>query len=438
MPLPGTHTQKALKNSAWLLSERAITLLLTFLVGILLARYLGPARFGSLNFALAFVALLATIPYLGFGAVIVQELVRNPSRHGETMGIVVYSKFAAAVLAFVLANVIAHFAVRSSSDQLLILLVSFGMILDATLGFRLHFEAQTDSRPVVIVASTANIIGAVARIVAIVAAAPLWVFAALVSVQSAIGAVGYIAIYKRSTGRYSRLVFSKAQAQALFGKSWPLIISGAAATIYLKVDQFILGQVRGMVDVGTYAVAARLSEVTYVIPLAAVNSLFPRLVELRESDTSRYVKRLRESIRYLFWMGFVIALLVSVSAHLLVTSLFGPEYRAAGTILAIHIWACPAVFMGMAVEKWLVAEDLLKLFIGRQMAGAAINVILNLALVPSFGGVGSAVATVIAYTFAYYLSCFTSRKTALAGKWMTEAIVWPLLPRRLRQSGAGL
>jgi Na+-driven multidrug efflux pump len=83
--------------------------------------------------------------------------------------------------------------------------------------------------------------------------------------------------------------------------------------------------------------------------------------------------------------------------------------------------------MGMMVEKWLVSEDLLKFFIGRQLVSAALNVLLNLALIPKFGGVGSAVATVIAYTFAYYLSCFTSSKTATAGRWMSEAMIWPVL-----------
>jgi PST family polysaccharide transporter len=423
----GLHTRKALSSSAWLLSERAVTLLSNFIVSILLARYLGASDYGSLSYALAFVALLATIPYLGFGGVVVQELVRNPANRRETMGVVMYSKIAAALMAILLANVIAQLVVHDPRDRLLVLLVSFSMLFDVSLGLRMHFEALTDARSVVLVASGTNIVGALARVGAIALAEPLWVFAVIVSIQSALAAAGYIAIYRRSAAGSSRLYFSVNHARFLFSKSWPLIISAAAATIYLKIDQFMLGQMRSMVDVGTYAIAARLSEVWYVVPVAIVSSIFPRLVELRAHSRGKYVARMRESIRYLFWLGFLVAVPVSVIAEPLVTGLFGEEYRSAGTILAIHVWACPAVFMGMIVEKWMVTEDLLKFLIGRQLAGAAVNVLLNLILIPRFGGVGSAVATVIAYTLAYYLSCFSSPRTRIAGIWMTQSIVWPLL-----------
>jgi PST family polysaccharide transporter len=425
LPPVGPHIRKALTSSVWLLGERAATLFLNFLVSILLARYLGPTNYGSLSYAIAFVALLSSVSYLGFGGIVVQELIEDRQSHSETMGVVIYSKLGAAVFAAILGNVIASFIVDDERDRLLILLISFSMLFDAGLGLRLHFESLTQSRSVAVVASATSFVGAIARVAAVALAAPLWVFAAIVSAQAALAAAGYALVYRRSVGPRSRLTFSIARARHLFSKSWPLIVSFTAATIYLKVDQFMLGQMRGMADVGVYAIAARVSEVWYVVPLAIVSSIFPRLVALRSSDRPRYEQRMRESIRYLFWLGILVAAAVSIVARPLIGSLFGNEYRAAGTILAIHVWACPAVFMGMVVEKWFVTEQLLKFFIGRQLMSAAVNVGLNLLLIPKFGGVGSAVATVIAYTIAYYLSCFTSRRTAPAAIWMTQAIFWP-------------
>jgi PST family polysaccharide transporter len=215
----------------------------------------------------------------------------------------------------------------------------------------------------------------------------------------------------------------------LLSKSWPLIISSAAAILYLKIDQFMLGQMLGMASVGTYAVAARLSEVWYFIPAAVAAAIFPRLVELKSSDPAQYERRIKDSLRYVLWLSLAIALPVSFAAPFIIVALYGDPFREAGLILAIHVWACPAVFMGMIIEKWFVTEDLLKFLIWRQLGAATLNIALNLLLIPLYGGVGAAVATVIAYSFAYYLSCFTSRKTTSAGQWMTEAIVWPL--RRL-------
>lgn len=436
MPQPGPHVRRALSSSGWLVGERLISLGLSFVVSILLARYLGPNDFGALSYSLAFILLLATIPALGFGPVVVKDLVRHPHRHDETIGVVIYLKLAAAVLAFLMANAIAQIVVTDATNRLLIFLMSFSLLFEAVVGLRLHFEALTEARPVVAIASSANILGALARVVAIALAAPLWLFAAIVSVQAALAAAGYAAIYRRSVARSVRLAFSGAHARELLGESWPLIISGVAATVYLKVDQFMLGQMRGMSDVGIYAIAARLSEVWYVLPMAIVSSAFPRLIELRSTDARKYRRRMQESVRYLFWIGIAIALSIALISQPLITLLFGYEYQTAGTILAIHVWACPAVFMGMAIEKWLVAEGALKFIMGRQIAAAIANVCLNLVLIPRYGGIGAAVATVVCYTLAYYLSCFGSRRTRDAAIWMTKAILWPIeiASRRLRRA----
>lgn len=427
MAQSGPHVQKALKSSAWLLGERGLILLLNFLVGILLARYLGPDQLGSLSYAIAFIGLLSTIPYLGFAGVVVQQLIQQPQSRDKIMGAVLWSKLAAAVLAFLLGNAIAQFIVDDVRERLLVLLISASMLFDVATSLRLHFEARTESRSIVVVSSLSGIAAAIARLGAIVVEAPLWVFAAIISAQSALAAIGYLAIYERRTGASALLRFNFVEARNLLAKSWPLILSSAMATIYLKIDQFMLGQMRDMASVGTYAVAARISEIWYLIPAAVSTSMFPRLVELKKSDSARYESRIRESLRYLFWLSLLIAIPVSLAAPLIITRLYGEAFREAGVILAIHIWACPAVFMGTALQKWFIAEGLLKYLIRRQLMSAAVNVGLNLLLIPRYGGIGAAVATVAAYTLAYYLSCFTSRRTAPGGWWMTEAMLWPLL-----------
>jgi PST family polysaccharide transporter len=413
--------------SGWLILERCVVLLSALLVGILLARHLGPDAFGSLSYAIAFVALLSVIPYLGLASVVVQELVHEPSGGAETMGTVFWAKLAAAVGAMVLGNLLASAVVDGATERMLILLISISMIFDASSATRLLFEARTQLRGVALVSSAANVVGAVLRVIALWADAPLWVFGALVTVQSAVLASGYGWLYRRQGGEGLRLPFRWSRAKQLLARSWPLIIASSAAMVYLKIDQFMIGQMRDMHDVGTYAVAARFSEVWYFIPTAVATAIFPRLLELRSTDQEKYLRRLQETIRYLFWSGLLVAIVVSLGAPALILVLFGTSYADAGTILAIHVWACPAVFMGMAVEKWLVAEDLLKFLVWRQLLAACVNVGLNLALIPKFGGTGAAVATVTSYVLAYYLSCFTDRRTIPAARWMTEAMLWPIL-----------
>ena len=425
------HIRKALDSAGWLVVERVTVLLLNFLVGILVARYLAPEAYGTLSYAVALVGLLAALPYLGLAGTVVQQLVLERERQAEIMGTVMWSKAAAGLAALLLANLVAALAVQDGDTRLLVFLVSLSLLFDASSGIRLVFESRTDVRHLALATSFAGVAAAMARVAAVALHAHLWVFAAMVAIQSALTAFGYIVLYRRFIDKGLHFPFSKARAKLLFAKSWPLIVSSAAASIYLRIDQFMLGEMLGMASVGTYAVAARLSEVWYLLPTAIATAIFPRLVQLKESDPAKYEQRIRESLRYLFWLSLLIAVPVTFLATPLIVTLFGEPYREAGLILAIHVWACPAVFMGQIIEKWFVTEDLLKYLIGRQLMAAAVNVGLNLALIPRYGGAGAAVATVISYTLAYYVSCFTSKRTAQAGRWMTEAMFWPLL--RLRR-----
>ncbi|WP_171877586.1 oligosaccharide flippase family protein [Klebsiella pneumoniae] len=69
------NRNEAFYNSLWLLSERVITILFTFTVGIFLARYLGPNDFGVYNYLISIITLLTPLIALGLNAVVVRDLV---------------------------------------------------------------------------------------------------------------------------------------------------------------------------------------------------------------------------------------------------------------------------------------------------------------------------------------------------------------------------
>src|SRR5690606_41766201 len=58
--------------------------------------------------------------------------------------------------------------------------------------------------------------------------------------------------------------FSAPRAKSLLSRSWPLLLSSIGSIIYLKIDQVMLEHLAGSVEVGIYAVAARMSEVWYL------------------------------------------------------------------------------------------------------------------------------------------------------------------------------
>lgn len=80
----------------------------------------------------------------------------------------------------------------------------------------------------------------------------------------------------------------------------------------------------------------------------------------------------------------------------LIIVLFGQDYHEAGEIVIIHVWSSVFVFLGVVFSKHLVAESLTKLDMQRTLLGAISNILLNFLLIPAWGVVGAAIATLLA------------------------------------------
>jgi O-antigen/teichoic acid export membrane protein len=166
--------------------------------------------------------------------------------------------------------------------------------------------------------------------------------------------------------------------------------------------------------VGQYAVAVKLSEAWYFIPVVITNSLFPSIINAKKQSEELYYFRLQKLYDFMVWMAMAIALPMTFLAGWLVNVLFGPEYSQAANVLKINIWAGLFVSLGVASGKWLLTENLQMLSFWRTFCGALANVVLNLFMIPKYGIQGAAIATLLSQALAAYifdLFNFKTRKT---------------------------
>jgi len=105
----------------------------------------------------------------------------------------------------------------------------------------------------------------------------------------------------------------------------------------------------------------------------------------------------------LAWMAISIAVPVSIFSQDIINIIFGNELQSAALVLTIYIWAGVAVFLGVANSQYLITENYTKLSFSRNFIGMIFNVALNFILIPKYGIVGAAVATLISYSLAVFL-----------------------------------
>jgi len=177
--------------------------------------------------------------------------------------------------------------------------------------------------------------------------------------------------------------------------------------------------------VGVYAAAVKLSEIWYFLPTALATSLLPALLRSRAQDAAAYAARQQQYYDVSAAAAYVLSIPIALAAPWIVRLAYGGAFAAAGPILAVHIWASIFVFLGVARGQWLVNEGLQKFYLAATLAGAVVNVLLNLVLIPRWGGLGAAWATVASYALAAWLASYLHAAVRPTAAMQTRALLIP-------------
>jgi PST family polysaccharide transporter len=264
---------------------------------------------------------------------------------------------------------------------------------------------------------------------AVVFKCQLLIFGLIAALEILATQLGFALVYWHHQRNLFRWKFRGERAIRLLKAGWPLLIGGLMVSVYMRTDQILLGTMSGIAVVGQYSAAVKLSEIWYALPVIVGASVMPRLLKYKENLPALYYDRLRKLYGMMAGTSTLLAVLVTFFGRYAILLLFGTKYLPAAHILSVLIWSGPFVFIGCISNTQLIHENWTQLILWRSIAGAIVNVGLNLLLIPNYGAMGSAFATLIAYGITAYLMEIFTRKTwfifrmktaALTGYWMVQ------------------
>jgi O-antigen/teichoic acid export membrane protein len=418
----------SLKNTGWMFVDRMFRMATSLLVGIWLARYLGPEQFGTLNYAYVFPLVLSAFVSLGLNTVLTSEIPVKLStpEADQIVQTSVLLKLVAGLLAFgviVIANYLLH-----QHDTQLMMLVAISAASLLFQGFDavdIYFQSVGKVHYSIIPKIVAFGLATVARLIGLVHEWPLSYFVEVTVIELA---VGYLTIY----GIYSwhrKLPFwgisiKRTLVLHLLKLSWPLMLAEFFIFMYMRLDQVMIEHLASSAELGKYSAALRLSEAWYFVAGALTASFYPGIITLRSQNYGAYLQRYQSLLNLLACLGLLISLLVSLLAEPISMLLYGQQYQGVGLILSIHIWTGLFVFLAVGSNNWFVVENMQRFLMGRTIAGALINIALNLVLIPRYGALGASVATLIAQISAAYLTNGLYRRTQEVFLLQTNALVF--------------
>lgn len=410
-------------NTSWMFAEQMLRMVAGLLVGIWVARYLGPEQFGLFSYSVAFAALFGSLAKLGLDSIVVRDLVRNPELRDVYLGTAFWLKIMGAGLMLSTIAVAINFTNNDDTSKLYIFIIACGSVFQAFEVVDFYFQSKVLSKFVSICKLTQLLISSLLKLYLIYTGTGLFWFVMVSLVDQITLAVTLYLAY-----RYQKLggifwAFKIKIAKSMLKDSWPLIFSGIAITLYMRIDQIMIKEMLGERDVGLYSAAVRLSEVWYFVPVIIMNSLFPAIANAKNVSEALYFQRLQLLCTAITWLAIAGAFSVTILSEWLLPFLYGQSFQESSNVLAIHIWASVFVFLGISAGSFFTIENMAKRFLYRTILAAATNVLINFVLIPKFGIYGAATATVISQLIANYLIDLIEKDTRRLFVLKTKALL---------------
>jgi O-antigen/teichoic acid export membrane protein len=176
----------------------------------------------------------------------------------------------------------------------------------------------------------------------------------------------------------------------------PLFVITSAYILYSEIDVLLIGALLGTTAVGVFAAPIRLTVPLRYVGQAVANSIAPRQAEgVRDA---RSVELFEKSLRWLIiYQAFLVAPLV-VWADPIVQLLLGPEFSESADVLRILAFYLfldgPSPLISTTVNYLGHAARRIPIV----LASLAVNIAVDLALLPLIGVIGAAIGTCIAYS----------------------------------------
>ena len=403
--------RKYFANTSWLLGERILRMAVLLFVGIYVARYLGPERFGLLSYTLSFVLLFSSLASFGLDDILVRELVKQPKQRNDLLGSVFWLKICGTAVMGTAIALVLQFKAEDQQTYWMIALITFGFLFQATNVVDFYFQSQVQSKFVVRAQAFQLLVTSLFKIYLVWNQAELIWFAFALLLDQAVVAVLFLLVYHWKVEWFPFFSFRWTQAKKLMKDAWPLIFAGMVVSIYMKIDQVMLKEMLDAKAVGVYAAAVKLCEAWYFVPGVAAASLFPAVIEARKKSETLYDERVQNLYDLMVWASVAVALPTTLLADWVILILYGTNFQEAADVLRIYIWAGVFVTLGIASSKWLVVENLQRYLFYSTALGALLNVGCNLWFIPIYGIKGAAFATLVAQGTVGFLSLSFFKKT---------------------------
>lgn len=409
------------KNAAWIIICKVIQSIINFVIGIITARYLGPSNYGVISYVASIVAFALPIMQLGLRNTIVREFIKSPDEEGSILGTSLVINIISSL--FCMIGTIAFVAIVNAGERetlLICVLYSFTLLFQATEMTQYWFQSKLLSKYPSIAALGAYIVVSVYKVYLLVTRKSVIWFALSNVIDYFLVSIILIIIYKKLGNQ--KLTFNWNKGREMLSRSKHYILPGLMVMIFQHTDRIMIKLMMGSEETGMYSAAITCIGISGFVFAAIIDSARPVILEAKEKNRKLYENRVCQLYNIITCIALAQSIGMTLLSKPIIYILYGEAFLGATNILCIAVWYITFAYYGSVRNVWILAEEKQKYLLGINVAGAVANVILNFILIPIWGAIGAAVASLFTQFFTNVIIGFIFKPIRENNKLMLKGL----------------
>ncbi|MEI2401380.1 flippase [Niallia taxi] len=379
------------KNSKVLTISYGISKIINYGWGIIIARMMSLEEFGLFSYIITIGAFLDILSDLGTS----NYILRKFSKENTDIHKIITTTFIVRSSIFMTLIIVSSLLLSDSWLVALLILLSY-YFQNITNMFNSFFRSQEQMN---VEANTIVLVRFVLLLMTIIAyffdTEKLFLLSLVMVLSNLLGFL-YIT-YKYYVHLKKDISFSKvylADIKLLVLNSLPFALTIILTTLYYRIDVFFLEKISGMEEVGLYNAAFKFIDISLIIPMVLVTPILPILARSYESENNLFKSMLKRYVGLLSVIGTLGALGIDIFSKPVILISYGEQYSGAILILVILGYTLFFQFINYIIEYSLNVSNLQRFVNYNAVLGILINVSFCFIVIPIYGGIGAAYATV--------------------------------------------
>ncbi len=396
---------RVVNNASWIIASRIIQALLSLVISMLTARYLGPSEYGLINYAASMVAFVVPIMHLGINSVLVQEIIKNPNEESTYVGTATGLSMFSAILCMIGITGFVSIINKGEKDTIIVcVLYSILLIFQSFEMLQYWFQAKYLSKYTSIVALVAYVIVSMYKIYLLATNKSVYWFALSNAIDYLVIAIGTYSVFHKFTNQ--KLHFSIKVAKKLLNVGKYYILSDLMVTVFGQTDRIMLKAMVNNEATGYYSAAITCAGITQFVFGAILDSARPAILENKGINEEKYERNMSCLYGIVIYLSLLQSIFMTILSSIIIQILYGNAYDPAISALKIIVWYTTFSYLGAARNIWILGEEKQRYLIPINFMGAVANIFLNLVFIPIWGINGAAFASLITQIFTNIVTGF--------------------------------